>query len=162
MYIQFRGFISIFHLPLTINLILNFKQRIIWQSRGHPLDRGTGASSSKYFVKYKFIRFVDLIFDIRLCFLFQMSEGLFNFVIGWTFMFAPLLFSDRKRDRFKGSLDLLWGFQMFLTNSMHFSQILTFDCATLWMLVSSIPMELLVSVLSKNRMANGIRLLMIS
>lgn len=46
-----------------------------------------------------------------------MSEGLFNFVIGWTFMFAPLLFSDRKRDRYKGSLDLLWGLQMFLTNS---------------------------------------------
>ncbi|KAL3369850.1 hypothetical protein AABB24_007071 [Solanum stoloniferum] len=46
-----------------------------------------------------------------------MSEGLFNFVIGWTFMFAPLLFSDHKRDRFKGSLDLLWGFQMFLTNT---------------------------------------------
>ncbi|KAH0756843.1 hypothetical protein KY290_020336 [Solanum tuberosum] len=49
--------------------------------------------------------------------LHPMSEGLFNFVIGWTFMFAPLLFSDRKRDRFKGSLDLLWGFQMFLTNT---------------------------------------------
>lgn len=47
-----------------------------------------------------------------------MSEGLFNFVIGWTFMFAPLLFTDRKRDRFKGSLDVLWGMQMFLTNSM--------------------------------------------
>ena len=46
-----------------------------------------------------------------------MSEGLFNFVIGWTFMFAPLLFTDRKRDRYKGSLDVLWGFQMFLTNS---------------------------------------------
>ncbi|KAG9152906.1 hypothetical protein Leryth_012526 [Lithospermum erythrorhizon] len=49
--------------------------------------------------------------------LHPMSEGLFNFVIGWTFMFAPLLFTDRKRDRFKGSLDILWGFQMFLTNT---------------------------------------------
>ncbi|XP_009778618.1 uncharacterized protein LOC107801346 isoform X1 [Nicotiana tabacum] len=49
--------------------------------------------------------------------LHPMSEGLFNFVIGWTFMFAPLLFSDRKRDRYKGSLDLLWGLQMFLTNT---------------------------------------------
>ncbi|KAK2971561.1 hypothetical protein RJ640_017930 [Escallonia rubra] len=49
--------------------------------------------------------------------LHPMSEGLFNFVIGWTFMFAPLLFTDRKRDRYKGSLDVLWGFQMFLTNS---------------------------------------------
>ncbi|KAJ0038607.1 hypothetical protein Pint_23295 [Pistacia integerrima] len=46
-----------------------------------------------------------------------MSEGLFNFVIGWTFMFAPLLFTDRKRDRYKGSLDILWGLQMFLTNT---------------------------------------------
>ncbi|MCL7049310.1 hypothetical protein MKW94_025252 [Papaver nudicaule] len=46
-----------------------------------------------------------------------MEEGLFNFVIGWTLMFAPLLFTDRKRNRFKGSLDVLWGFQMFLTNT---------------------------------------------
>jgi hypothetical protein len=51
-------------------------------------------------------------------FLYQMSEGLFNFVIGWTFMFAPLLFTDCKRDRYRWSLDVLWGFQMFLTNSM--------------------------------------------
>lgn len=36
-------------------------------------------------------------------------------------MFAPLLFTDRKRDRYKGSLDVLWGLQMFLTNSMLFS-----------------------------------------
>ncbi|GJY65318.1 hypothetical protein Tco_0467556 [Tanacetum coccineum] len=49
--------------------------------------------------------------------LHPMSEGLFNFVIGWTFMFAPLLFTDRNRDRYKGSLDVLWGFQMFLTNT---------------------------------------------
>ncbi|KHG23594.1 Protein UL20 [Gossypium arboreum] len=46
-----------------------------------------------------------------------MSEGLFNFVIGWTLMFAPLLFTDRKRDRYKSSLDVLWGLQMFLTNT---------------------------------------------
>ncbi|XP_038693872.1 uncharacterized protein LOC119991599 isoform X1 [Tripterygium wilfordii] len=49
--------------------------------------------------------------------LHPMSEGLFNFVIGWTLMFAPLLFTDNKRDRYKGSLDVLWGFQMFLTNT---------------------------------------------
>ncbi|KDP29389.1 hypothetical protein JCGZ_18310 [Jatropha curcas] len=49
--------------------------------------------------------------------LHPMSEGLFNFVIGWTFMFAPLLFSDCRRDRYKGSLDILWGLQMFLTNT---------------------------------------------
>ncbi|KAH9616082.1 hypothetical protein KSS87_012304 [Heliosperma pusillum] len=49
--------------------------------------------------------------------LHPMSEGLFNFVIGWTFMFAPLLFTDVKNDRYKGSLDVLWGFQMFLTNT---------------------------------------------
>ncbi|KAI3857293.1 hypothetical protein MKX03_003135 [Papaver bracteatum] len=46
-----------------------------------------------------------------------MEEGLFNFVIGWTLMYAPLLFTDGKRNRFKGSLDVLWGFQMFLTNT---------------------------------------------
>ncbi|XP_023538820.1 uncharacterized protein LOC111799629 [Cucurbita pepo subsp. pepo] len=49
--------------------------------------------------------------------LHPMSEGLFNFVIAWTLMFAPLLFTDRRRDRYTGSLDLLWGFQMFLTNT---------------------------------------------
>ncbi|MBA0631855.1 hypothetical protein Godav_000688, partial [Gossypium davidsonii] len=49
--------------------------------------------------------------------LHPMSEGLFNFVIGWTLMFAPLLFTDRKRDRYKSSLDVLWGLQMFLTNN---------------------------------------------
>nr|GEY84518.1 monocarboxylate transporter 6 like [Tanacetum cinerariifolium] len=49
--------------------------------------------------------------------LHPMSEGLFNFVLGWMFMFAPLLFTDRNRDRYKGSLDVLWGFQMFYTNT---------------------------------------------
>ncbi|XP_008801140.2 uncharacterized protein LOC103715332 [Phoenix dactylifera] len=49
--------------------------------------------------------------------LHPMAEGLFNFVIGWTLLFAPLLFTDCQRDRYKGSLDLLWGFQMFLTNT---------------------------------------------
>ncbi|CAN6235261.1 unnamed protein product, partial [Urochloa humidicola] len=49
--------------------------------------------------------------------LHPMAEGLFNFVIAWTLMFAPLLYTDSRRDRFKGSLDVLWGFQMFLTNT---------------------------------------------
>ncbi|KAG9458267.1 hypothetical protein H6P81_002775 [Aristolochia fimbriata] len=49
--------------------------------------------------------------------LHPMSEGLFNFVIGWTFMFAPLLFTDCRKDRYRGSLDILWGLQMFLTNA---------------------------------------------
>lgn len=49
--------------------------------------------------------------------LHPVSEGLFNFVIAWTLLFAPLLFTDRQRDRYRGSLDVLWGFQMFLTNT---------------------------------------------
>ncbi|KAL8138101.1 hypothetical protein V2J09_004102 [Rumex salicifolius] len=49
--------------------------------------------------------------------LHPMSEGLFNFVIAWTLMFAPLLYTDQKRHWFKGSLDVLWGLQMFLTNT---------------------------------------------
>lgn len=60
---------------------------------------------------------LDLTFEITEFSSIQVAEGLFNFVIGWTFMFAPLLFADSKRDRYKGSLDVLWGFQMFLTNS---------------------------------------------
>uniref|UniRef100_A0A1J3IIZ2 Uncharacterized protein n=1 Tax=Noccaea caerulescens TaxID=107243 RepID=A0A1J3IIZ2_NOCCA len=49
--------------------------------------------------------------------LHPMAEGLFNFVIAWTLMFAPLLYTDRKRDRYRFSLDLLWGLMMFLTNT---------------------------------------------
>ncbi|CAE6066788.1 unnamed protein product [Arabidopsis arenosa] len=49
--------------------------------------------------------------------LHPMAEGLFNFVIAWTLMFAPLLYTDRKRDRYKSSLDVLWGLMMFLTNT---------------------------------------------
>uniref|UniRef100_A0A453C585 Uncharacterized protein n=2 Tax=Aegilops tauschii subsp. strangulata TaxID=200361 RepID=A0A453C585_AEGTS len=45
------------------------------------------------------------------------SEGLFNFVIAWTLLFAPLLFTDARRDRYEGSLDILWSCQMFLTNT---------------------------------------------
>ncbi|RLM66050.1 uncharacterized protein C2845_PM16G12220 [Panicum miliaceum] len=46
-----------------------------------------------------------------------MAEGLFNSVIAWTLMLAPLLFVDSGRDRYKGSLEALWGFQMLLTNT---------------------------------------------
>ncbi|XP_051122128.1 uncharacterized protein LOC127245337 [Andrographis paniculata] len=49
--------------------------------------------------------------------LHPVSEGLFNFVIGWTVLFGPLLYSDKWRDKFKGSLDVLWGCQLFLTNT---------------------------------------------
>ncbi|WVZ85977.1 hypothetical protein U9M48_032830 [Paspalum notatum var. saurae] len=49
--------------------------------------------------------------------LHPMAEGLFNFVIAWTLLFAPLLYTDSRRDRYKGSLDVLWGCQMFLTNT---------------------------------------------
>ena len=48
-----------------------------------------------------------------------MAEGLFNFVIAWTLMFAPLLYTDRKRNRYKSSLDVLWSLMMFLTNSKY-------------------------------------------
>jgi hypothetical protein len=44
-------------------------------------------------------------------------EALFNFVLAWAFLFAPLLFTDRKRNRFTLSLDALWIISMFLTNS---------------------------------------------
>ncbi|KAL2649694.1 hypothetical protein R1flu_017822 [Riccia fluitans] len=50
--------------------------------------------------------------------LHPVDEGLFNFVIGWTLLFAPLLFTDRKRDRFGGSLEGLWLIQMLLTNTV--------------------------------------------
>ncbi|BBN12300.1 hypothetical protein MPTK1_5g18920 [Marchantia polymorpha subsp. ruderalis] len=50
--------------------------------------------------------------------LHPMDEGLFNLVIGWTLVFAPLLFTDRRRDRLGGSLEGLWLVQMFLTNTV--------------------------------------------
>ncbi|XP_031491845.1 uncharacterized protein LOC116258684 [Nymphaea colorata] len=46
------------------------------------------------------------------------SEALFNFVIAWTLMFAPLLFKDRRKENFSGSLEILWVVQMFLTNTL--------------------------------------------
>ncbi|KAB1221040.1 hypothetical protein CJ030_MR3G018975 [Morella rubra] len=71
---------------------------------------------------YRFgsVNLLSLVVGIRIIdapILHPVSEGLFNFVIGWTFMFAPLLFTDQKRDRYKGSVDVLWGLQMFLTNT---------------------------------------------
>lgn len=45
------------------------------------------------------------------------DEALFNFVLGWALLFAPLIFTDRKRDRFPGSLDVFWLASMFLTNT---------------------------------------------
>jgi hypothetical protein len=47
----------------------------------------------------------------------QADEALFNFVLGWALLFAPLIFTDRKRNRFPGSLDVFWLLSMFLTNS---------------------------------------------
>ncbi|KAH7276605.1 hypothetical protein KP509_39G014300 [Ceratopteris richardii] len=38
--------------------------------------------------------------------------------MGWTIMFAPLLFTDRHKEKFRGSLTALWGIQMFLTNTV--------------------------------------------
>ncbi|KAG0613013.1 hypothetical protein M758_6G069700 [Ceratodon purpureus] len=45
------------------------------------------------------------------------DEALFNFVLGWALLFAPLIFTDRKRDRFPWSLDVFWLASMFLTNT---------------------------------------------
>jgi len=45
------------------------------------------------------------------------DEALFNFVLGWALLFAPLIFTDRKRNRFPGSLDVFWLLSMFLTNT---------------------------------------------
>lgn len=45
------------------------------------------------------------------------DEALFNFVLGWMLLFAPLIFTDRKRDRFTGSLDVFWIASMLLTST---------------------------------------------
>lgn len=46
------------------------------------------------------------------------AEALFNLVMGWSIMFAPLLFTDGRRTRYGGSLVALWGIQMLLTNTV--------------------------------------------
>ncbi|MCO5562894.1 hypothetical protein L7F22_016530 [Adiantum nelumboides] len=46
------------------------------------------------------------------------AEALFNLVMGWSIMFAPLLFTDERRKTFSGSLVALWSIQMFLTNTV--------------------------------------------
>lgn len=46
------------------------------------------------------------------------AEALFNLVMAWTVMFAPLLFTDRRRNKNSGSLVILWTIQMFLTNTI--------------------------------------------
>lgn len=87
----------------------------VWAISTETINSLMGLSLNFFFI-------LPIINSVGICLidapvLHPMAEGLFNFVIGWTFMFAPLLFTDRKRDRYKGSLDILWGFQMFLTNT---------------------------------------------
>lgn len=87
----------------------------VWAISSDTVNSLVGLSLNFFFI-LPFMNFVGIrVIDAPV--LHPMSEGLFNFVIGWTFMFAPLLFTDRKKDRYKGSLDVLWGLQMFLTNS---------------------------------------------
>ncbi|XP_061375106.1 uncharacterized protein LOC133317267 [Gastrolobium bilobum] len=87
----------------------------VWAISSDTFNSLVGLSLNFFFI-LPFMNFVGIrLIDAPV--LHPMSEGVFNFVIGWTFMFAPLLFTDRKKDRYKGSLDVLWGLQMFLTNT---------------------------------------------
>ncbi|XP_050225596.1 uncharacterized protein LOC126675064 [Mercurialis annua] len=87
----------------------------VWAISKDTIDSLIGLSLNFFFI-LPFLNFVGIhLIDAPV--LHPVSEGLFNFVIGWTFMFAPLLFTDRKRDRYKWSLDVLWSLQMFLTNT---------------------------------------------
>lgn len=87
----------------------------VWAISSDTINSLVGLSLNFFFI-LPLMNFVGIRL-IEAPVLHPMSEGLFNFVIGWTLMFAPLLFTDRKRDRYKGSLDVLWGLQMFLTNT---------------------------------------------
>ncbi|CAK7326547.1 unnamed protein product [Dovyalis caffra] len=87
----------------------------VWAISSETVNSLVGLSLNFFFI-LPFINSVGIrLIDAPV--LHPMSEGLFNFVIGWTFMFAPLLFTDCKRNRYRWSLDVLWGFQMFLTNT---------------------------------------------
>ncbi|KAL5759181.1 hypothetical protein ACOSQ2_018019 [Xanthoceras sorbifolium] len=87
----------------------------VWAISSETVDSLVGLSLNFFFILPLMNSVGIRVIDAPV--LHPMSEGLFNFVIGWTFMFAPLLFTDRKRDKYKGSLDILWGLQMFLTNT---------------------------------------------
>ncbi|KAJ1700187.1 hypothetical protein LUZ63_008699 [Rhynchospora breviuscula] len=87
----------------------------VWAITPTTIHQLLGLSLNFFFI-LPFFNSVGFHF-IQAPLLHPVAEGLFNFVIAWTLMFAPLLFTDCKRDRYKGSLDLLWGFQMFLTNA---------------------------------------------
>ncbi|GAV59191.1 hypothetical protein CFOL_v3_02722 [Cephalotus follicularis] len=87
----------------------------VWAISAETVNSLVGLSLNFFFI-------LPLMNSVGICLidspvLHPMSEGLFNFVIGWTLLFAPLLYTDKKRDRYKGSLDVLWGMQMFLTNT---------------------------------------------
>ncbi|GAB4840271.1 hypothetical protein Ancab_021035 [Ancistrocladus abbreviatus] len=87
----------------------------VWAISSDTISSLVGLSLNFFFI-------LPLMNSVGICLmdapvLHPMSEGLFNFVIGWTLMFAPLLFTDSRKDRYKGSLDFLWGLQMFLTNT---------------------------------------------
>ncbi|XP_058107961.1 uncharacterized protein LOC131251321 [Magnolia sinica] len=86
----------------------------VWAIKPDTIDALLGLSLNFFFI-LPFANSVG-IHVIESPVLHPVSEGLFNFVIGWTLMFAPLIYTDCKRDRYRGSLDLLWGLQMFLTN----------------------------------------------
>ncbi|CAJ1932315.1 unnamed protein product [Sphenostylis stenocarpa] len=87
----------------------------VWAISSDTWNSLVGLSLNFFFI-LPFMNFVGIhLIDAPV--LHPMSEGLFNFVIGWTFMFAPLLYTDRKNDRYKGSLDVLYSLQLFLTNT---------------------------------------------
>ncbi|PWA97353.1 hypothetical protein CTI12_AA025580 [Artemisia annua] len=96
-------------------LLPNARGDPFWAISSETIDSLIGLSLNFFFVLPLMNSVGIRLMDAPV--LHPMSEGFFNFVLGWTFMFAPLLFTDRKRDGYKGSLDVLWGFQMFLTNT---------------------------------------------
>ncbi|CAH9082021.1 unnamed protein product [Cuscuta epithymum] len=88
----------------------------VWAISSDTVNHLVGLSLNFFFI-LPLLNNAGIHFLLEAPVIHPISEALFNFVIGWTFMFAPLLFTDRKSDRYKGSLDVLWGFQMFLTNT---------------------------------------------
>lgn len=86
----------------------------VWAISPATVDQLLGLSLNFFYI-LPFLNFVG-IHAMEAPVFHPVSEGLFNFVIGWTLLFAPLLFTDSRRDRYRGSLEVLWGLQMFLTN----------------------------------------------
>ncbi|CAI9103706.1 OLC1v1002241C1 [Oldenlandia corymbosa var. corymbosa] len=74
----------------------------VWAISSETIHSLIGASLNLFFV-LPFLNAVGFRF-LEAPVLHPMSDGLFNFVIAWTLLFVPLLYTDRRRNSYKAFL----------------------------------------------------------